>query len=148
MPEERTRQRPRVVSYWLILLEAAILRSLRRSLAPFKISEIQFIILDTCFRGEANTVSSIARLAHYDPSVVSRHVERLRSRGLLETLRLKRDRRVVQLSVTEEGRLLREQLLVAAIEADDAITQYLDPGEHETLREIMKKLVMTLEEQR
>lgn len=138
-------RRPGVLSYWVVLLEAAVLRSLKRSLAPFKISELQFIILDMCFRGEATTVSSIARLTHYDPSVVSRQTENLRSRGLLQTRRLKRDRRVVELSLTDEARMLREELLDVAIQADTNVTRRLDPGEHDALLHLVRKLVTTLE---
>ena len=66
---------PRAICYWIVLLAAAVLRSLKLSLAPFKISVLQFIVLELCQRQEANTISSIARLTHYDPSIVSRHVE-------------------------------------------------------------------------
>ena len=147
MPEGMKPEYPKVLAYWVILLEAAILRNLRKSLAPFDISELQFIILDLCFREEANTVSSIAKTAHYDPSVVSRHVENLRSRGLVRTRRLKRDRRVMWVSLTDEALKLREQLYAAAIEADGSISRHLGPGEREVLLAIVRKLVLTLEEQ-
>lgn len=146
-PDEPALQRPRVISYWTILMAAAVLRSLRRSLAPFEISELQFIILDMCYRKEANTASSIAWLTHYGPATVSRHVERLRSRGLLRTRRRSRDRRVVELSLTDEGRMLREQLIDVAIEADDRISRHLETRDYEILLNIMRDWVMALEEQ-
>lgn len=145
IPQERSMYRPRVVSYWIILLEAAVLRSLRQSLKPFNISEVQFIILDTCFRGEANTAASIARLTHYDPAVISRHVDSLVNSGLLTRKRLEADRRVVRLSLTKEARILREKLLLAAMEADERVTRHLDSDEHDILRQIVRKLVLTLE---
>ena len=144
LPDVPARYRPRVISYWTVLMAAAVLRSLKVSLAPFKISELQFIVLDMCYRQEANTASSIARLTHYDPSLVSRHVEGLRSRGLLEARRRERDRRVVKLSLTDEGRMLREQLLHAAIEADDKISRHLAPGDYDLLLRIMRDWVMAL----
>ena len=145
LPDEPAQQRPRVISYWVIIMAGAVLRSLKTSLAPFKISELQFIILDMCYRKEANTVSSIAWLAHYGPSTVSRHVERLRSRGLLQTRRRRRDRRVVELSLTDEGRMLREQLVQVAIEADRKISRHLKAGDYEILLNIMRDWVMALE---
>ncbi len=147
-PEQGVMRRPRVVSYWIILLEAAILRSLKQSLQPFGISEAQFIILDTCARGEANTARAIAKLTHYDASVISRHVDKLHSKGLLQRQRSDKDRRVVRLSLTDEARVLREKLLNAAIEADERITRHLDSKEHDTLRETVRRLVVTLEKQR
>ena len=149
MPEEQrdepTFQRPSTILYWLIVMAAVSLGRLKRSLAPFEISELQFIILDMCHRGEADTAASIARRTHYDPSIVSRHIERLRSRGLLQTRRRKRDRRVVKLSLTDEGRMLREQLLHVAIEVDDTISRHLAPGDYEILRNIMRGWVLALE---
>ena len=136
-----------VISYWAILMAGAVLRNLKRSLAPFEISELQFIILDMCYRNEANTASSIAWLAHYGPSTVSRHVERLCSRGLLQTRRRSRDRRVVELSLTDEGRMLSEHLIAVAIEADDRISRHLETRDHEILLNIMRDWVMALEEQ-
>ena len=149
MPEENPEvgmiHRPRVVSYWIILLEAAILRSMKQSLREFGISESQFIILDMCFRREANTAGSIAKLAHYDPSVISRQVDNLYNKGLLNRHRNEKDRRVVRLSLTEKARILREELLTAAIEADERITRHLDRKEHDILLDLVRKLVITLE---
>ena len=149
MPEETLEEgmihRPGVISYWVILLDAAILRSLKQSLKQFQISESQFIILDMCFRREANTAGSIAKLAHYDPSVISRQVDKLFERGLLSRQRSASDRRVVCLTLTEKARRLREELLDAAMEADERITRHLDPQQHDTLLDTVRKLVITLE---
>lgn len=147
LPDEPTPERPRAISYWLILMAAAVLRRLRLSLAPFEISELQFIILDMCHRGEATTASAIARLTHYNPSIVSRHIENLRSRELLQTRRHERDRRVVELSLTDEGRILREQLVHVATETDHEVSRHLRPGDHDTLLNIVRNWVIALDGQ-
>ena len=147
MPEEWN-YRPQVLSYWVTLLDGAVRTSMSQSLSPFDISALQFMIIDMCARGEANTVSAIARIVPFDASAVSRQAEKLRSRGLLHARRLESDRRVVRFDVTEAGHRLRADLLQAAVEADSRISRHLDPEENQLLVDVTRKLVMLLEEER
>ena len=145
---EERRYRPQVLSYWVTLLDGRVRTSLNQSLGPFDISALQFMIIDMCARQEANTVSSIARIVPFDGSAVSRQAENLRSRGLLRARRLESDRRVVRFDLTKEGHRLRAELLQAAIEADNRISRHLDPEERQRLVDILRKLVVLLEEER
>ena len=42
------------------------------------IAPVQFRILETCFRGEANTVTGLGRVIVLDPGGISRQAEQLR----------------------------------------------------------------------
>ena len=72
-------------------------------LAPFGIVPVQFAILDLCFRGQADTVTELSRLVPIDSASISRNVDRLVKRGLIQRRRSRSDRRVVKLALTEEG---------------------------------------------
>ncbi len=61
-------------------------------------------------RGEANTVTELARAFPVDASVMSREVSKLVDRGLISRKRRSLDRRTGRLSLTMDGRSLVQQL--------------------------------------
>lgn len=139
-------KRPDTVAYWAILLGGAIHKGTQRVLNPFKMTPTEFLILHMCHRGEANTVTDLARVSPLEISAMSRQVERLRSRGLLERRRSKRDRRVVHLELTEEGRLLMPELYRTVMVIEDKTVHGMTPEEREYLMKALRKVTIDLED--
>ena len=110
-PDTIQPQRPDAIGYWAILLSGIVFRYVRHVVSSYGYRPIQFLILDVCSRGEADTVTGIARIIPFDASAISRQVEVLRAKGLLRTRRSTVDRRVVHVELTQEGRTLVEELL-------------------------------------
>ena len=80
-------------------------------LALFGIIPVQFAILDLCFRGQADTVTELARMVPIDAASISRNVDRLVKRGLIQRRRSRSDRRVVRLALTEEGTAVMPRIM-------------------------------------
>ena len=129
------------MGYWATMVSNVSLRELGRSLSPHDISMMQFVVLNMCSRGEANTIGGIARLVPFDAPAISRTADSLVMRGLLDRRRSRADRRVVILELTEEGRALTETLTRLAREAEDRITSGITPEERDSFIAVARKLV-------
>lgn len=140
--------RPESVGYWVILLGGTVLNQLERALRPFGISPVQFAILDMCYRGEANTVSSISQVIPFDSSNVSRQVEQLCKSGRLSRRRWQSDRRVVELSLTEDGKELMHQLIQVVTGEEARNMAGISNDEKMTLVSLMRRLVEDFEGRR
>ncbi len=145
-PNGRSPQRPDAVGYWAILLSGIVFGYVRRVVSPHGFSPIQFLILDVCFRGEADTVTGIAHIIPFDSSAVSRRVEELRGKGLLQTRRSRADRRVVHVELTEEGHALVERLLEGVRAEGVRHMAVLTQREQKRLIALMRKVVEGAEE--
>lgn len=91
-------------------LMVATAKATELSIAPFRISPLEYRILDKCHKGDANTVTELARIFPVYSPTISRRVSKLVDRGLIRRRRLSSDRRTVRLSLTEEGRVLVQTL--------------------------------------
>jgi len=91
-------------------LASAMRTGLNRELASLNISSAQWAILDACHEEEADTLTSLARVIPLDSASISRHVDRLVRVGLVQRSRSTQDRRLVRLSLTDEGKRLVPEL--------------------------------------
>ena len=142
--EQSTTRRPTGMASWAIVMGEYVLREMRLALAPFAINPVQFGILDACYFGDANTVTSIARMLPVEPSAISRQADRLTTRGLLARRRQGDDRRVVTFSLTEEGMRLMPQLLTVVAEEEDKVAEGLSEDEQAALMATSRKIVENL----
>lgn len=144
---EHTREavlRPDEVGYWAISLAAKVMTGITRALAPYELSAAQFFILETCFRGEADTVTRLSHVLPYDQAHISRQTDELRSKGLLAKRRLRRDRRVVRLSLTEAGRALVSVAAPVAMAQDMHMTSAITEEEKKRFVSITRRILAGL----
>ena len=137
----REPRRPNVIGYWATMVSNTALKELGEALAPYEMGMMQFVILNMCSRGEANTVSGIARLLPFDAPAISRAADTLVRRGLMERRRSRADRRVVMLHLTEEGRELSATLAELALEAENRVTAGITASERDSFITIARKIV-------
>ena len=109
-------------------------------LAPFKIVPVQWAILEQCVPAQGTTATLLARVIPIDSASISRNVERLVRLGLLQRQRLERDRRIVRLTLTEDGRailpeIMKRMKVVDATLLDGVTEQELD-GFLRTVRKV------------
>lgn len=78
----------------------------RRLAAQHKITGPQLVCLLAVGEHEPATPSAVARIVHLSPSTVIGVLDRLEAKGLIRRVRDLKDRRLVRLSLTEQGRAL------------------------------------------
>ena len=84
-------------------------KAIMKAVLPHGIAPIEYSLLWHCLEGE-RTATDLAQILPIDGSRVSRLVTVLVDRGLLRRRRLRSDRRIVMLRLTEEGRELTSSI--------------------------------------
>ena len=92
-------------------LKNAVEKGVEAQLAPFAITSQEYAILIICQAKGTTTVSELAQHIPVDAGRISRIVNNLHQRRLLARRRLKEDRRVVKLWLTEDGQRLAPELV-------------------------------------
>lgn len=80
-------------------------------LAPFGVDAVDYTILATCFSAGPITIKDLGNLVPVDGGRISRVVTKLHDRNLVRKVRLRKDRRVVRVRMTEKGLALVPQLM-------------------------------------
>jgi DNA-binding MarR family transcriptional regulator len=91
------------VGYLVRRLAHTVGRELDRRMAELGLTDAQWKPLLLLQQGVCSTAADISRIACHDTGAVTRLLDRLESKGLVQRLRSAADRRVVKLELTEEG---------------------------------------------
>ena len=106
---------------------------------------MQWIILIYLRDGIARTASDISREFRHDSGAMTRVIDQLERRGLLERKRSAADRRAVELSLTPLGRRTVESLLPVVVEQMNLALSPFTRDEFLQLRSLMTRLVEHLQ---
>ena len=126
-------------------LTGALSKLAEEKFASYGIAPVQFAILDTCARGQMDTVMGLVRVIPMDQASISRHVAALIERGLMKRTRQESDRRVLRLALTDEGLALLSQLGKSLREANPLAALGLDEEEKRIFLKVMRKVWENLE---
>ncbi len=85
-------------------------QQLKKPLSAAKLTMNQWLVLKILYLDHAATPTNVAKAIDADPTTISRHLDSLELRGLIERKNDVDDRRVIQLQITEEGNLIAKQI--------------------------------------
>jgi DNA-binding MarR family transcriptional regulator len=145
MPEQHYRPETYVphesVGYLVRRLYTLLLSRFEAALAHEHFTLTQWIVLAQLREGRVRTASDIAHDLGHDTGALTRVIDQLARRGLVARRRSQRDRRVVQLELTQAGHaMVRALLPVIVDQTNDALTP-LTAAEFSRLREYLVRLV-------
>ena len=100
----------RSVGYWIKMAYAELQRSLDARMQPLDLTGMQWGPLWLIGSGRTDTVAACAREAGIDAGAMTRMLDRLEAKGLLQRERCTADRRVVRVSLTERGQELVKEI--------------------------------------
>ena len=89
----------------------AVARGMEEQLEPWGLSALEFSILGMCLNARTTTVTKLAGMIPVDSGRISRIVNKFHKRGLIKRERMKSDRRVVKLQLSEKGLRLVPRLV-------------------------------------
>lgn len=84
----------------------------------------------------------LGRLIHYDSATITGVINRLKTRGLIESIVDPLDRRRVAIDLTENGREVADEAIAAIKEISKETFSPLTPAEHATLTALLKKVIL------
>ena len=133
------------MDYWVCSLASAFRKGLERELAPFEVTPAQWAILEMCYRGEANTPSGLARVIPVDTAAISRQLDKLKDKGLVQRRHSARDRRTITVRLTEEGRELVPKLAPCVHANNAKFLRGLSEEQQTALISIIQKMLISAE---
>lgn len=98
------------VGYLLARARTKLAKSVDCQLAPHDITHAQGGIIMMLSSGNYVTAAELARELYVDSASMTRMVDRLEKRGLIERVRCGEDRRISNLRLTPDGQQLADQL--------------------------------------
>lgn len=106
----------------------------------------QWAVLMYLRDGLATTTADMCRNLHHDSGAMTRLVDQLESRKLIERRRSADDRRVVELSLTEAGAEVLDTLIPTACDALNTALDGFTREEVKLLQSMLRRLIGRMEE--
>ncbi|HEY0940136.1 MAG TPA: MarR family transcriptional regulator [Steroidobacter sp.] len=121
---------------------------LEAALQPLGVTTTQFRILTALARGGKRSSAELSRLFGVKPQTMIKQIVNLESNGLIERNLAQGSRRVLEVSMTEAGRGALRACDKAATAVETEIFSCFGPGELETYRALMEKVLAATHETR
>jgi DNA-binding MarR family transcriptional regulator len=128
------------IGYWLRCLSNFVSHTFAEKLAHEDISVPQWVVLRTLYDNDSVTLNEAADLVGVDKSTLSRMIERLVQRGLVNRSE-GADRRSLGLSLTPTARKLVPQLAKLADQNDEEFFKTLSTKQREVFLGTIKQLL-------
>lgn len=117
-------------------------RILDKQLVPYGVTSSQFKVLIIVAQFSADTPVELCRHLSLDSGSMTRMLDRLEQKKLIERTRSATDRRQVQLALTAEGRAITDRLPEIGAEAMNELLGVLDAEEVASLERILSKVLV------
>jgi DNA-binding MarR family transcriptional regulator len=121
-------------------------KSLDLELATLGITHQQGAILMMVAGGQCQAAADLSREMYIDSASMTRMVDRLEKRGLMQRVPNEHDRRVVNLRLTEEGSTLAADLPKTYVQVLNRHFAHFTREETETLKHLLRKMLQEGEE--
>ena len=118
----------------------AVDKGMAREVAPYGLTPLEYSLLRHCLEEEC-TATHLAQVLPVDGSRVSRLVTGLVDKGLVRRRRLRSDRRVVMLRLSDEGRELTLQIMQRMQGYDAMLTEGIDEGEMRVFVSVSARII-------
>ena len=117
-------------------------RLLDQQLLPYDITSAQFKVLIIVAQLKSDTPAELCRHLSLDSGSITRMLDRLEQKQLLERTRSATDRRQVQLALTAAGKAIADRLPQIGADAMNELLKVLDAEEVAHLERILSKLLI------
>lgn len=130
---------------WLLSSAARLVqRRFSSKLASYGITPPQWGVLVSLWEEDGLSLSKLAERSFFDGPTMTGIVDRLEHAGLVERRRDSRDRRVINVYLTEKGRQLRAVLPPLAEETNREAVAGLSPVEVEQFLRVLRHIIRNL----
>ncbi|MEX3958986.1 MarR family winged helix-turn-helix transcriptional regulator [Trinickia sp. EG282A] len=115
-----------------------------RKLAASGLSAIQWGILKALYDGRARTPTALCRILLADSGAMTRKLDSLEARRLIERIRSTSDRRSVELALTATGRQLLRETLPHIVETRNRQLRGFTADEVATVKHLLDRMIVNL----
>ena len=142
-PDSASRPVPRTL-YLIKQAQYKTFVRLEAALQPIGVTTTQFRILTTLSHGGKRSSAELSRMFGVKPQTMIKQIAILESNGLIERNLAKGSKRVLEVTMTEAGRAALRSCDKAATAVEAEIFSVFGPGELQTYRALMEKLLASL----
>jgi len=128
------------VGHMLVCLMTLMRREVEVRMAEHGLTDAQWKPLWMIKSGRATTPNEIAREADIDAGSVTRMLDRLEAKGLVERLRSESDRRVVHLRLTDAGEVAVRQVPAVLAAVNNEFLAGFSEAEWKLLRKLLGRM--------
>jgi DNA-binding MarR family transcriptional regulator len=129
------------VGYLMRQILSTVGQEVERQLAHTELTNAQWIPLFKLFIGTASTAAELARECRLDAGAMTRLLDRLEAKGLLRRDRSAQDRRVVTISLTDDGRAAAQEIPKVLSRVQNAYLAGFSEPEFETLKIYLRRIL-------
>jgi DNA-binding MarR family transcriptional regulator len=122
-------------------VKIALMEALDRELVPLDITGAQYVILVNLASGQADSTTTLCKGVSYDPGAMTRMLDRLEKKGLVQRSRCPNDRRKVKLELTAEGNAIYPQVVAIAGGVMQRFLAGFAPNEIATLEALLARML-------
>ena len=119
----------------------AVAQEIERQLESCDLTNAQWVPLFKLYTGKASTVAELARGCHLDAGAMTRLLDRLEAKGLCRRIRSLEDRRVVNIELTETGRVAAAGIPAVLSRVQNAHLAGFSLEEFETLNSFLHRIL-------
>ena len=112
----------------------------KAELAPHGVTPGQYAVLRCLWDENGQTARKLAERLSLDGSTITGILDRMEQRGLIEKLADPKDRRALQVMLTEAGSKLQEPLSQAIMDANRKALLNLDEKQAEVLKQMLQDI--------
>jgi DNA-binding MarR family transcriptional regulator len=129
------------IGYLLRTTVSTLMRAAETAMRPHGLTSVQWAPLMIISRGGNPTAASLARDLNTDTGAMTRMLDRLEAKGLLLRSRSATDRRVVELTLTDQGRELTTMIPHHLAAVYNAGLAGFTQDEFVTLKHMLRRII-------
>jgi DNA-binding MarR family transcriptional regulator len=135
------------VGYLMRRVLATVSHEVDRELAAKDLTNAQWVPLLKVYMGKGSTVAELARECHLDAGAMTRLLDRLEAKGLCRRDRSLEDRRVVNISLTDEGAATAAGIPALLSRVQNEHLAGFSVDEFETLKSYLRRILKNAQNQ-
>jgi DNA-binding MarR family transcriptional regulator len=130
------------IGYLTKRVVAVVSTALDQELAEYDITHQQFSILMILTETNCTTAADIARITCGDTGAMTRMLDRLEAKSIVRRVRSSADRRIVNIELTDAGRIFAHKMPIIAINVLNRYLQGFEAAELELMKSFMRRILV------
>jgi DNA-binding MarR family transcriptional regulator len=133
------------IGYLLRMLRTQLDRAIDAEMAEHDLTGVQWGPLLAIAFGMGDTAAELARIASVDTGAMTRMLDRLQAKGLVQRSRCPRDARVVRLELTADGQRLSREIPYGLSRVLNGLLRGFTPAELATFKAMVRRMLANAE---
>ena len=128
------------INYLLTTAQRRVFQAMSARLEPYDVTPVQYGVLYYLWETDIHTPREIADRLQLENSTISGVLERMEKKNLIERQVSKKDRRYIEVVLTDKGASLKDAVLRTVEQFNDDVMTAFSPEEQDILKKSLEKL--------